>query len=170
MQTLSMERAAVRLIAFLSHERPAVQHRIRELGGLQVVLHRAQLDERNPQIREWAILAVRNLTEGCPENQEFIAGIERTPREVVNAEAHAAAGLEVAVDRSTGKVRVKQQQKPDPQPKQQEGVSSTLTGDPGTRLMSTVCEEPDGQQLDPVLEELQKADSERQIRVHRVEM
>ena len=47
----------------------AWQARVRELGGLVPVLQRMQLDDNNPQIREWAVLAVRNLTEGCAENQ-----------------------------------------------------------------------------------------------------
>ena len=57
---------------------------MRELEGLVPVLQRCQLDARNPQIREWAILAVRYLTED-ESNREFIAAIERAPREVFNA-------------------------------------------------------------------------------------
>ena len=106
--TGSMEREGVRLIAFMSHRCPAVQARVRELDGLITVLQRCQLDEGNPQIREWAVLALRNLTEGCPENQAFLAQIEQTPRDVVNADELEEAGLQVAVDKQTGKLRVAQ--------------------------------------------------------------
>ncbi len=58
------------------------------------------------QIREWAVLALRNLTEGNAENQAFLSQLEKAPREVVNAEELEKAGLRVAVDRSTGKLRV----------------------------------------------------------------
>ena len=53
-QTLSMEREAMRLLTILCHRRPAVHTRVRELDGLATVLQRCQLDARNPQIREWA--------------------------------------------------------------------------------------------------------------------
>lgn len=104
--THCMEREAVRLIALMSHDSEAVANRVRTLGGLPAVLQRCQLDDDNPHIREWAILAIRNLTESCAANREFLAAIESAPREVVQTEALEQAGLEVTVDHTTGKLRV----------------------------------------------------------------
>ena len=58
--TLMAEREAMRLVALMvgSPPCPAVQHRVRALpGGLRAVLARTAVDERLPQMREWANLA-----------------------------------------------------------------------------------------------------------------
>ena len=123
-ETLSLEREAIRLIAYLSHQRPACQNRVRELGGLITVLQRCQLDDRNPMIREWAVLAIRNLTEDCAENQEFIASIEQQPQGVANPDLLDDAGLEVAIDRGTGKVKLK---RTDEQPARGEASASDVS-------------------------------------------
>ena len=76
------------------------------LEGLVPLLQRMQLDDNNPQIREWAVFAVRNLTEDCPENQAFIASIEQKPRAVANPDVFADADIEVQIDRLSGKVKM----------------------------------------------------------------
>ena len=101
-----MEKAAIRLIAFMCHNHPACQDKVRELNGLVTVLQRCQLDDNNPQIREWGIVAIRNLTEGNQDNQAFIASIEQQPQAVANKDLLSGAGLELGVDRATGKVRI----------------------------------------------------------------
>ena len=45
----------------MSYRQPACQGRVRELGGLPAVLQRCHLDDHNPNIKEWGVLAVRNL-------------------------------------------------------------------------------------------------------------
>lgn len=80
---------------------------MRSLQGIIPILQRCGVDERNLQMREWAMLTVRNLCAGNAENQAFIESIERQPREVVNPDVHASMGLEVAVDPVTGRLKVK---------------------------------------------------------------
>ena len=152
----------VRLLALLSHQRPVVQARVRELEGLVPVLQRCQLDDRNPQVREWAILAIRYLTED-EANRAFIEKIERAPREVANVKDLEREGLEVKVDRETGRVRVKQS-RPPPQ-SDQRGASSTGTTAAGS--LDGVAEEKD--EMLEALEELEGEERSR-LRLHRVEL
>ena len=77
LETFEVEREIVRLLALLAHRRPAVQELVARLGGMATVLQRCQVDERNPFIREWALLAVRNLTEGCVANQDTIRNLQQ---------------------------------------------------------------------------------------------
>jgi len=46
-------------------------------------------------MREWALLAVRNLTEGCAENQATIAQIEQLSKPKVRRDENTAGGVEV---------------------------------------------------------------------------
>ena len=78
--TLMAEREAMRLVALMvgSPPCPAVQHRVRALpGGLRAILARTAVDERLPQMREWANLALRALVDGCEANVAAVAEIER---------------------------------------------------------------------------------------------
>ena len=78
--TLMAEREAMRLVALMvgSPPCPAVQARVRALpGGLRAILARTAVDERLPQMREWANLALRALVDGCEANVAAVAEIER---------------------------------------------------------------------------------------------
>ena len=69
-----------RLVALMvgSPPCPAVQHRVRALpGALRAILARTAVDERLPQMREWANLALRALVDGCEANVAAVAEIER---------------------------------------------------------------------------------------------
>ncbi len=106
LDTLGAEAELVRLVALLAYRRPTVQHRVRELGGVPLVLGCCQLDERNPIVREWALLAVRNLCEGCPENQSYIAAIETRPQGVAPGceellAAARSAGIDIGLKEAT---------------------------------------------------------------------
>ena len=107
LDTFGAEAGLVRIVALMAHRAPAVQARVRTLGALPSVLSCCQPDDHNPFIREWAVLAIRNLTEGCTENQAEIAKLETSPRGVANPELLADAGIELDVDRASGKVRMK---------------------------------------------------------------
>ncbi|BGP17529.1 hypothetical protein JCM10213_004071 [Rhodosporidiobolus nylandii] len=54
----------------------AAQDRVREAGGLGVLLSMCQIDERNPTMREHALFAIRNLLKGNQASQDFIEGIK----------------------------------------------------------------------------------------------
>jgi uridine kinase len=78
--TLMAEREAMRLVALMvgSPPCPAVQARVRALpGGLRAILARTAVDERLPQMREWANLALKALVDGCEANVAAVAEIER---------------------------------------------------------------------------------------------
>ena len=78
--TLMAEREAMRLVALMvgSPPCPAVQHRVRALpGALRAILARTAVDERLPQMREWANLALKALVDGCEANVAAVAEIER---------------------------------------------------------------------------------------------
>mmetsp|Transcript_6907 Transcript_6907/g.7892 ORF Transcript_6907/g.7892 Transcript_6907/m.7892 type:complete len:528 (+) Transcript_6907:92-1675(+) len=63
----------VRIVANACHLRKVNQDFVRTSGGLITILNCCNLDENNPYIREWAIFAIRNLTEDNEENQKVIA-------------------------------------------------------------------------------------------------
>lgn len=52
------------------------------------------------------MVAIRNLTERSAANREALAAIEAAPREVANPDLLDQAGLEIAVDRASGKLHV----------------------------------------------------------------
>jgi hypothetical protein len=60
------------------------------------------LDEKNPYIREWSILAIRNLMEGNEENQEYVKGMQL--QGAVPSKELSEMGLEAQV--VNGKIRV----------------------------------------------------------------
>ncbi|EKM81810.1 hypothetical protein AGABI1DRAFT_118880 [Agaricus bisporus var. burnettii JB137-S8] len=71
-----LKRDLVRLLGILCHEKRAVQDRIREAGGIEVVMNMCVIDERNPYLKEHAILTLRNLLKNNSENQEVVKSIQ----------------------------------------------------------------------------------------------
>ena len=49
---------------------------VREHKGIELLLDCSQADGRNPLITQWVVLAVRNLCQDNPANQEIIRAIE----------------------------------------------------------------------------------------------
>jgi len=66
----------VRLLSNLCYQNTANQNEVREHKGIELLLDCSQADGRNPLITQWVVLAVRNLCENNPENQEVIRSIE----------------------------------------------------------------------------------------------
>lgn len=54
---------------------------MREVEGLGVLLSHCNVDSSNPFLREWALLAVRNVCEGNEENQRSIEALKPQVRE-----------------------------------------------------------------------------------------
>ncbi|KAG8746087.1 hypothetical protein FRC10_006190 [Ceratobasidium sp. 414] len=71
-----VKRDLVRLLGILVHDDRSVQNRIRERGGVQVVLSLCAVDERNPYIREHALFTLRNLLHKNKENQDVVKELE----------------------------------------------------------------------------------------------
>ncbi|CAN0500347.1 unnamed protein product, partial [Ectocarpus sp. 8 AP-2014] len=70
------------------------QDLVRQEGGLPLVLNHCAVDEANPLLREYALLALRNLCEGNPANQASIASLQPQGCTPGMEEALADMGLE----------------------------------------------------------------------------
>lgn len=62
----------VRTIGNLAYHNTRNQELARDMDILLAVLNCTNVDARNPLIKEWGVLAIRNLCWQCPENQEMI--------------------------------------------------------------------------------------------------
>ncbi|KAI9066956.1 hypothetical protein FKP32DRAFT_1644839 [Trametes sanguinea] len=71
-----VKRDLVRLLGILASENRAVQDRVRECGGIPVVMNLCVVDDYNPYMREHAIFALRNLLFGNVENQAVVDSIK----------------------------------------------------------------------------------------------
>ncbi|KAI4517743.1 hypothetical protein K525DRAFT_273327 [Schizophyllum commune Loenen D] len=71
-----LKRDLVRLLGVLVHRNRAVQDRVRECGGIQIVMNLCVVDERNPYLREHAIFTLHNLLEGNAANQALVDEIQ----------------------------------------------------------------------------------------------
>ncbi|KAH7929116.1 hypothetical protein BV22DRAFT_1003495 [Leucogyrophana mollusca] len=75
-----VKRDLVRLLGILCHRDKGVQDRIRDINGIPVIMNMCVVDERNPYLREHAILTLRNLLEGNKENQAVVDSIQPSGR------------------------------------------------------------------------------------------
>mmetsp|Transcript_18518 Transcript_18518/g.27350 ORF Transcript_18518/g.27350 Transcript_18518/m.27350 type:complete len:265 (+) Transcript_18518:540-1334(+) len=66
----------VKIIANVSFRCKEAQNAVRLLDGIPILLSQCNFDPKNPFLREWAVVAVRNICEGNRENQSFIENIE----------------------------------------------------------------------------------------------
>lgn len=101
----------VRTIAICCDMSKAAQDSVRKLQGIPPVLSALSYEKdssKNPFLREWAILAVRNLTLGNKENAQEISGYELAGVQNDSELLHKT-GLEAYMDEKTGrpKLRVK---------------------------------------------------------------
>ncbi|TBU43988.1 spinocerebellar ataxia type 10 protein domain-containing protein [Dichomitus squalens] len=71
-----VKRDLVRLLGIVASQNRAVQDRVRESGGLPVVMNLCVVDDYNPYLREHAIFALRNLLSGNPESQAVVDAIQ----------------------------------------------------------------------------------------------
>ncbi|KAG0709195.1 spinocerebellar ataxia type 10 protein domain-containing protein [Suillus ampliporus] len=72
---LYLKRDLVRLVGVLCHQDKIFQDHIRVCKGISVIMNMCVVDERNPYLREHAILALRNLLDGNKDNQEEVNSI-----------------------------------------------------------------------------------------------
>ncbi|XP_072178745.1 ataxin-10-like [Diadema setosum] len=93
----------IQLIGNMCFQCRAFQDRVRDLNGIPVILQQCNIDTRNPYIREWAVLCIRNLCENNVENQAVIASMEN--QGVAGNKTISDLGIK-AVLREDGKVSV----------------------------------------------------------------
>ncbi|KAG8579915.1 hypothetical protein GDO81_011092, partial [Engystomops pustulosus] len=67
----------IRLIANLCYRNRENQEKIYQLDGIPLILDNCSIDDNNPFLNQWAVYAIRNLTENNEKNQELIASMER---------------------------------------------------------------------------------------------
>ncbi|KAJ3682091.1 hypothetical protein LUZ60_014664 [Juncus effusus] len=89
-------RDIVSIIANCLHNRKRVQDEIRERNMINLLLQQCVLDEENPYLREWGLLAVRNLLEGNEENMKEVSELEL--KEAVTTSEIKELGFKVEVD------------------------------------------------------------------------
>jgi len=87
------------------YNRPSVCDQVVRLGGVAVVLAATRGEDGDDYLREWALWAVRNLCAGSDAARAEIEGLQ--PQAAADAHQLAAMGLDVDVDASTGRVKVK---------------------------------------------------------------
>ncbi|XP_072199386.1 ataxin-10 isoform X2 [Excalfactoria chinensis] len=66
----------IRLIGNLCYKNKENQDKVYELDGIPLILDNCSIDDNNPFLNQWAVYAIRNLTEQNERNQELIAQME----------------------------------------------------------------------------------------------
>ncbi|KAI8327474.1 spinocerebellar ataxia type 10 protein domain-containing protein [Choanephora cucurbitarum] len=99
-----LKRECIRLLGTLCYRDKVIQDKIRELGGIPLILCQLKIDDSNPYIREYATLTLRNVLENNPENQLIIQELEA--QEVVQTGELDQMGIRPELTED-GKVRIK---------------------------------------------------------------
>lgn len=73
----SLKTKLVKSLANLSHRNKRNQELAREMEIMLSIFECTNADARNPLIKEWSILAIRNLCEDNPENQEIVKNMTK---------------------------------------------------------------------------------------------
>ncbi|XP_053775679.1 ataxin-10 [Desmodus rotundus] len=66
----------IRLIGNVCYRNKDNQDKVGELDGIPLILDSCSLDDSNPFLTQWAVYAIRNLTEDNSQNQDLIAKME----------------------------------------------------------------------------------------------
>lgn len=67
----------MRILTNLTYRNQRNQNLAREMGFLTTVLDSTALDAKNPLLKEWSVLCIRNLCERNEENQRFINNMNK---------------------------------------------------------------------------------------------
>lgn len=103
--TTGLKRDLVNLTANLCYRSSERQNLARQMDAVPLILDCTMMDARNHFITQWAILALRNLLEDCPENQRVVAMLN--PESVVeNSELLNELRLEPYLD-ERGRIKLK---------------------------------------------------------------
>ncbi|KAF9953850.1 hypothetical protein BGZ72_005101 [Mortierella alpina] len=108
---VGLKRDIVRLVGNLAYRSRHVQDRIRQCNGLIVMLSQCNIDDANPYLREYAILAMKNILSGNPENQALIEELQ--PIEAVDHPALQEARVTSRLDAETGRPVLSQKPRPE---------------------------------------------------------
>jgi len=94
----------IRIITNLTYEDSIAQDIVREEGGIPVILNSCIIKDTNPYMREWCILALRNLCIDNEQNQEYISNIKAQgiPEQAQEEMIKLGVRMELGID---GKVK-----------------------------------------------------------------
>ncbi|KAI1314764.1 hypothetical protein EDD11_001733 [Mortierella claussenii] len=104
---VGLKRDIVRLIGNLAYRSRYVQDLIRDCNGLIVMLSQCNIDDANPYLREYAILAMKNILAGNLQNQALIEELQ--PIEAVDHPVLQEARVSAYLDAKTGRPVLTQQ-------------------------------------------------------------
>ncbi|XP_077034360.1 ataxin-10 isoform X2 [Agelaius phoeniceus] len=71
----------------------AAEDEVYDLDGISLILDNCSIDDNNPFVSQWAVYAIRNLTEQNEQNQALIAQMER--KGLADSSALQSMGLEI---------------------------------------------------------------------------
>lgn len=74
------------------------------MGAVNLILNQCQADKTAPLAREWGLWAIRNICEGSEEARKAIEEMKQIG--VHENEDLKRAGLEVKIDKTSGRLRV----------------------------------------------------------------
>ncbi|EAT37563.1 AAEL010474-PA [Aedes aegypti] len=75
--SFSLKSSLVKALVNLSYKNKKNQNLARDMQIMAAILECTNLDARNPLIKEWSILAIRNLCDDNLENQKFVASLTK---------------------------------------------------------------------------------------------
>ena len=86
----NLKKLVILVLSSLVWKSPTVQSQVRQYGGVEMVLACCSYDGNNPYIREHAIMCLRFVLEGSPQNQEIAAKLQRVGKVPVAEIMHEA--------------------------------------------------------------------------------
>ncbi|RQM16112.1 hypothetical protein DD237_005030 [Peronospora effusa] len=99
----------IRVIGNLCFRHTYHQDLIRDEGYLPLFLNHCNIDETNPLVREWSLVALRNLCEGNEANQSFINALRPQGMDAASDTALEKAKVRVHIEED-GKVKLTKQE------------------------------------------------------------
>jgi len=99
----AFKQAIMQVVANLVFRHKDSQDAMREAGGLVLILNHSVLHPSYPLMREWALLAIRNVTEDNEANQSWIRSMKPT-KAIPSAELEAQ-GVELVFDEASGSLK-----------------------------------------------------------------
>ena len=82
---------------------------MRDEGYLPLFLNHCNIDETNPLIREWSLVALRNLCEGNAANQSYINALRPQGMDAASDTALEKAKVRAHI-KEDGKIKLTQQE------------------------------------------------------------
>lgn len=95
----------MRILTNLTYRNQRNQNLAREMGFLTTVLDSTVLDAKNPLLKEWSVLCIRNLCERNEENQRIIGNMNKISN-VRNVNGTSDTDLDTGVLRISSKKRI----------------------------------------------------------------